>query len=161
MKIIFLDIDGVLNHEDWFEKVQKPMSKAAKEIEILGKMGNCIFWTWHIDPEKVELIHKIQKETDAKIVLSSSWRHMEDVKRILEMRNIDFIDVTPDFIETDGDRGEEIQDWLHNHPEVTHFVIIDDDSDMLETQMNNFIQTDGQMGLQKEHVKQAIEILNK
>jgi hypothetical protein len=158
MKVIFLDIDGVLNHEDWFEKSRKQMAKAANEIDVLGKMGKCIFWTWHIDPEKVNLIHKIQKETQAKIVLSSSWRHMKDIQRILEMRNIEFIDITPDFV--DDLRGNEIQAWLNQHSKVENFVILDDDSDMLDTQKDNFIQTDGLKGIQEEHVQQAIEILN-
>ena len=85
------------------------------------------------------------------------------------------IDITPNLtyghgLTTHTPRGKEIQQWLDEHPEVTNYVIFDDDSDMLEHQMNNFICTfdnvdhpdsvDIGYGLTKICAEQAIKILN-
>jgi hypothetical protein len=45
----------------------------------------------------------------------------------------------------DVERGHEIQDWLDKHKEVTNYVIIDDDNDMLDTQRSNFVRTANNM----------------
>ena len=61
-------------------------------------------------------------------------------------------------------RGEEIQVWMDKESEkneIESFVILDDDSDMLLEQTNNFIHIDGQVGLTDRDVFTAIEILNK
>ena len=59
MKIIFLDIDGVLNSDTW-EK-----SKAFK---------NGVYPSNSFDPFSVQLLNNIINETQAKVVLTSTWR---------------------------------------------------------------------------------------
>lgn len=56
-------------------------------------------------------------------------------------------------------RGEQIQSWLAHHPEVTAWCIIDDDSDMLDNQSLNFVQTDGMIGMTAEDAEKVIKIL--
>ena len=61
MKVIFLDIDGVLNYMDfWY--------KRRLEFEKTGKFGPSF------DEEKIKILSEIVSETGAKIVLSSTWR---------------------------------------------------------------------------------------
>lgn len=50
--------------------------------------------------------------------------------------------------------------WLKEKQEPYKYVILDDDSDMLDTQSNNFIRTDWRAGLTEENVNKAIKILN-
>ena len=57
MKIIFLDIDGVLNSDIYYRKVDRSVKD----------------WT-RFDPKAVELINKLIDEFSAKIVVSSTWR---------------------------------------------------------------------------------------
>lgn len=156
MKILFLDFDGVIT-------TQK--SKYKLDLEALCLLG------------------KILDATDAKIVISSSWRRhtLEDTIKDLKdtsdfrMNGIEFpfidriIGVTDriyGFALTNKEkhisllRGVEIREWLREHPEVTNYVILDDDSDMLLEQANHFIKTDTYKGLTEENVKQAINILN-
>jgi hypothetical protein len=67
-------------------------------------------------------------------------------------------------------RGDEIQAVLNIHPEITHYVILDDDTDMLKHQLGNFVQTSNNInhpdcidigyGLTKECTNKAIRILN-
>lgn len=60
MKAIFLDIDGVLNSDEYFDKISNlDIQGIEKEIDI----------------EKVKLLKEAINETGAKIVLSSSWRY--------------------------------------------------------------------------------------
>ena len=63
MKVIFLDIDGVLNHENFYE------TRFNTEIypNGFGTYPLCEFC-----PESVGNVNKILKETGAKIVISSS-----------------------------------------------------------------------------------------
>lgn len=68
------------------------------------------------------------------------------------------------------ERGYEIEEWLNKHPEVENYVILDDDDDMLDSQLNNFVRTSGNSdhpdkidigyGLTKICTDKAIKILN-
>lgn len=58
------------------------------------------------------------------------------------------------------DRGYEIQEYLDNHSNITNYVIIDDNSDMLESQMKNFLQTDLKTGLTKNDYPKIKKILH-
>ena len=151
MKVIFLDFDGV--------------------ITIPPK--------WYLKADKIKYIKQIVDTTGAKIVVSSSWRHTDVQKTIDTMigrpkrspRNkmlnwfIDNLyDVTPwcsDKKYNGTGRGGEIQTWLDNHPEVDNYVIIDDDGDMLESQLFHFVQTNFEDGITELETKWVIKILTK
>lgn len=111
MKVIFLDIDGVLNSDEYFDK--------TKNLNIEGIRRD-------IDVEKIELLKKAIDETGAKVVLSSSWRYTkkaQDLKELLAHYEI-YADVTP-FIQ--NNRGVEIKQWLSDNQNVEDFVIVDDE----------------------------------
>lgn len=151
MKIIFLDIDGVLN--SW----------------ATG---------YNISKEKLLLLNELIEKTDAKIVISSSWRcGSQDVKDFLNnnfaknrissvnepyqdlIDNI-FYENTIGLTDTFGpNRGSEIQRWLDSHEDIESYVIIDDDIDMLDEQLYNFVQTDTYFGLTDREIHLAYLIL--
>lgn len=149
MKIIFLDVDGVLNSRVDFDKP----NGNGRSMYALNK-------------DMIERIHKLEEHTNAKIVLSSTWRCYDEAKLELDKAGIKFIDITPIGNikeEWQGNyvrRGSEIKAWLDMHPEVKKYVIIDDDGDMLEEQMSNFVMTYFYTGFQDEHLEKAIRILN-
>lgn len=145
LKIIFLDFDGVITTE---------------------KSG------YSIDPEKVDLLHQIINETGAKIVISSSWRtnDLESTKEQFKDTSFvnDIIGITRRlYIPLGNDkwmvvRGVEIKEWLDNCDEdIKSYVILDDETDLLLEQKDNFVKTDTYLGLSEENVKQAIKILNR
>jgi len=157
VKIIFLDIDGVLNCESAYRN------------------GECQYqeWIWE-DGRKdhyqrfcvrsKELLNKLIDETGAKIVISSTWRHsgIEFMKKVWEMEEMigEIIGITPS-LRTKGlhiPRGMEIGYYLNNDLQFQHinwdeviqqeyidksgvenYIIIDDDSDMLYNQRNHFV----------------------
>lgn len=159
MKVIFLDVDGVLN------------SEVSREQE----RNNFDNWMEHeVSEMHVNNLKKIVDATGAQIVLSSSWRFdhpkatgrdfivdplMKVLDRKLKAVGLDIIDVTPDL--RGKIRGAEIQDWLDRHSEVERFVILDDDVDMKDEQKPFFVNTTFKNGLTDELANKAIEILNK
>jgi len=160
MKVIFLDIDGVLN--------------------VIPKSHDDFGGTFHED--FVENLRQIIDETGAKIVISSSWRFsgLEWMQKMWQFRNLpgDVIDVTTAFADKklnlnywDVVRGHEIKVWLDAHTDIENYVILDDDLDMLDEQMNNYVQCsdnkdhpdciDLGYGLTKICAEKTIEILNR
>ena len=126
MKAIFLDFDGVLNSEiDFFElrKFGHPINEGNKVLNR-GLLA---------------LLQEIIEQTDAKIVLSTTWRIQYTVDEIYEMftardfslpRDV-FYGVTPNHMRGFSDnpiyhRGAEIHEYLKEHPEIKKFVILDD-----------------------------------
>ena len=144
-KILFLDVDGVMN------------SKTTLEKSTRGVIG--------IDPYLSLLVDRIVQATQCEVILSSSWRHMgkgyEEVNSIIPLAG-----------KTDscctGIRGVEIYKWItENIPwddrkDVTKFryAILDDDSDMLLWQKDHFFQTTFDTGLTEEIAEKVIGHLN-
>lgn len=142
MKVIFLDVDGVLN-----DAYTKRLTKAGFTF---------------VDKDKILLLKHIVDKTGAKVVLSSDWRYDENDPDLDELQielskfGIFIFDFTP--IHTSNYRGSEIQEWLYNHPNVLNFVILDDRNDM-EPNMEYLVQTSFDRGLTAELAAEAIQIL--
>ena len=175
MKVLFLDIDGVLNSQNWF--AYRLYCVKNNMVNILMNFvdtddRNIKHKLTMLDDRAIANLNRIIEETGCKVVLSSSWRSSIESENIftqnlLKLKGFkyEFYDVTPRLWFSDFSirRGEEIKFWLDKESEkheIESFVILDDDSDMLPEQMNNFIHIDGQVGLTDKDVFTAIEILN-
>ena len=124
-----------------------------------------------IDRQKMPLLKRIVEETDAQIVLSSTWRKFWNPRETqLDMAGQYIHHIFRDYglwihsktpvLERAG-RNEEIQAWLNQHPHIDGYVILNDKdfgwSDALKT---HFVQTDlGGDGLEESQVQQAIDVL--
>lgn len=156
-KFIFLDIDGVLNSEQFY--IEKSQYERWKEFK--DKLDEHIAWgVCNIDPKAVKLLNKLVKETGSKIVVSSSWRGDSALQTIFALVGIieNIYGETPRL--KSRYRGEEIDKWLKERQEPYKYVILDDDNDMLDSQRSNFVHTDWKVGLTEENVSKAIRILN-
>lgn len=149
MRILFLDVDGVLNNRH---------TRATTET------GWCF-----VDDFLVARVHKIVDATGALIVLSSTWRddwNTEDESKnghdFNELRakfrefGMDFYDRTGAW-QTRG-RGWEIMAWMASVSDIESFVILDDWNDMGPIS-DHLIQTNPSLGLTEEQVQEAIKIL--
>jgi hypothetical protein len=160
-KIIFLDIDGVLNSQLYYTTGRSDASGVRNDI----------------DPVAIELLNELINKTGAKVVISSSWRvgrTVEELQSILNKEGFtgEVIDKTKDLRDReDGDailRGNEIFCWIMDNPGIVgqyyssykNYVIFDDDTDMLYRQVNNFIRVEKFCGLSPTNVQAAINILN-
>jgi len=154
MKILFLDIDGVLNSQEYFAD---ETNFAVEPSTYLG------YYAEKMDPKLVLRLNEILARTGAKVVISSSWRSMFSKEEILECLLTngfvgEIIDTTLRLLQ--DIRGTEIQIWLDNTQEsVESFVILDDDSDMGPLE-DKLVQTTWAKGLQAEHVERSVEMLN-
>jgi len=137
MKVIFLDVDGVLN---------------SSQDGFTIKLGT---------NKHLELLKQIVDKTDAKIVLSSSWRINNKTKSFIENKLNDYgMSIISSIPDLGSSRGEEIKSWLRETIDfIDSFVILDDDSDMDEYTRARLVQTNRDMGLQETDVIKAINIL--
>ena len=115
MKVIFLDIDGVMNNELLLE---------YRGWEAIGEV-------------QLDLLKEIIEATNAEIVLSSTWRldgrNRKIVEERLATRGMNLLDQTivmmPKKMSMSVIRSDEICEWLSRHPEVEHFAVLDDNTD--------------------------------
>ncbi len=68
----------------------------------------------------------------------------------LKENGVEFSHMTPALRDPHLVRGHEIQAWLMEHPEVTKYAILDDDTEMLEHQLPNFFQAMTETGITQE-----------
>lgn len=159
MSIIFLDIDGVLNSaHNWPEN--------------------------NLDDRLITNLKTIIDETNAEIVLSSSWKNFFDenvntthklgleLLRAFNEKGLTIKDITPyPASRYTSKRGLEIKTYIETH-EIDNYVVIDDDefSDFKDTiDMTRFIKTESgtsltsakDEGLTEQLAQKAISILNK
>lgn len=164
MKVLFLDIDGVLNsHQSaifWHRR--RDQSKWENELFQAWEGSLKEYLAQEFCPIATSNLEYIMEQVpDLKIVVSSTWRIGETVETLQKIFNFSevippaIIDTTP--IHRDGPRGLEIQAWLDANPGVEKFVIVDDDGDM-EHLMEHLVQTDALVGL--DNIK-ALEIIRR
>lgn len=170
MRVIFLDIDGVLNSEAHLRKLDA-------DHRALGHHDQCECYRLEhqIDDAAIQRLNRLVAETGSKIVISSSWRKLldpEELQRVLTEHGLvaEIVGETPDgyndkaLLEAMGYydrifRGHEIDAWLQKHPEVDRFVILDDESDMA-MHKNRLVQIECATGLLDEHVELAIRMMS-
>ena len=155
MKVIFLDIDGVLN-------------SAVYQEECGGREAS------NVDDTRLPLLNRIVEETGAVIVLSSSWRRLwhsnpalrapgwKAVGESFARFGVEVFDRTPDYAGNNRDR--EVRDWLTAHGgEVESFVILDDYGYGWGDLSDRLVQTSYYRGrgLTEDHVKAAIALLGR
>ncbi|HYW62913.1 MAG TPA: HAD domain-containing protein [Bradyrhizobium sp.] len=109
MKVIFLDIDGVLN---------------------CNKTPNPRGFPYIVDKKLLARFKKLLQRTGAKVVLSSTWRC--DPVGLFAARHygVPFVGTCPD--KPKKSRRGELLAWLKAHPKVTRFIVLDDEDDDLD-----------------------------
>lgn len=157
MKVIFLDVDGVLN--------SYVTIRETKEVPIIDGL-------FTVADSLIEKLATIVHTCNAKVVLSSTWRKFRykkyDDNRInfydlletkLKDYAVEIYDVTE--VSLDNKRAAEIQNWLNSHKNVESFVILDDEIyKVIPPLVKEAIAVDSYYGLTDKDVNEAIDILN-
>lgn len=154
-KVIFLDIDGVLNSSFWNDTHQMEISDGTL-----------------IDRKKVKLLSKLVQRTGAEIVLHSGWKYWfdtdltplraesEKLQTLLLEKGLHISSVTPDYATEEIKRtkkfslikAKEILAYIEEHPEVQQWVVIDD-LDLHDAEVEQHqLRTDPQVGLTAEDI---------
>ena len=171
MKVIFLDIDGVLNTTNTFRLRKEEYKKTGK-------------YRLAIDEYRVEYLKRIIDESGAKIVLTSAWRRSfkKEMTRIVSLDekaqklqnlfskyDIEIYDITS-VDSFDINREKQIKEWLERKDNIETYIIIDDElciyKDLTDRViknkfMNSNIEDETGLGLGENHIEIAINLLNK
>ena len=155
-KVIFIDIDGVLN------------SEINQDLNF--KQGRWFSHNLILDPEAMLCLKEIIDQTGAELILSSTWRYPDEDGSFASKENfinqlssydLSLSGETPQLPEYD--RAAEISEYLDEHMDIGHFVVIDDDIDLLKNEeiKPHILHTNHQFGLVKSEIAEAVSILNK
>lgn len=153
-KIIFLDIDGVLNSTQYWESIQDK-KKTMSEIEF------------DLDPKCLRNLKKIVDETNSKIVVTSTWKRIDKInsfKRYIPKYGLHVYDQTPCHPDGAGHRGDEIRQYLKEHEsEIEKFILLDDEEFPDFNELTNYLVKTNfyKGGLCGSHVKEAVERLGR
>lgn len=160
--VIFLDIDGVLNSNFWNDSHQKEISDGTL-----------------IDTENIQLLAKLVRKTNSKIILHSGWKfwfdsnlqptrkESENLVMLLQQEGLVIDGITPDFSTEEIRKNRkfslikasEILAWLTDHKEVDKWIVIDDlDLHNPEIEAHQ-IKADSSIGLTIENVQKAEKLL--
>jgi hypothetical protein len=152
MKVIFLDNDGVIClSSNWGSRHKKQKKWGGRKLSMSLSSIPVEYRFDNFDVKAVKILNEILEKTGAEIVVSSDWRlhaNLEElgeyytsqgiikkpigVTKVFHYRNwLEEKRIPEDFDwnRTDGSEQErhfEIKDWLKSHPEVTHWVAVDD-----------------------------------
>ena len=149
--LIFLDFDGVLNSQKFFEK-----NPSAYDDYLANKLV--------LDPDAVSYLNEAIRRSGARVVISSAWRKRYGIgelksrlRRAGLIREAMIIGRTPSI----GDgipRGHEICSWMVEHGQGAPYVVLDDRDDM-EPCLDSHVMTDPRLGLGNEHIPIILNIL--
>lgn len=148
MKVVFLDIDGVLNSADLRSQLAESSS---------------------LDPRAVMRLNCILVETGARLVLSSSWRYLI-LSGAMTLPGFEYLlrthGVAKDCLaghtcadEDTAERGGQIRRWLAEHRSVTAWAALDDMPLELGGDGWRHVQTDARVGLTDADATNVIRIL--
>ena len=146
-RIIFLDVDGVLNNGSW-------------AMEMYDK-GIRVYRDGILYEPAIKRLKRLVDTTGAMIVVSSSWRQIPtaygQLRDWLFKYGMTIADITP-YIGTC--RGDDITAWFNRNPGEWSYVILDDEDDMGE-HMSHLVQTEFDVGLIDTDVERAMIMLSR
>jgi len=146
MKVIFLDNDGVIClSSNWGSRLKKQKKMGYKPSFDNNNQLPVEYRFDNFDVKAVKILNQILEKTNAEIIVSSDWRYHATLEELGEYytskgiikKPIAVTDMFKDIFpkewgylrfraDTELERSMEIGHWLENHPEVTHWVAIDD-----------------------------------
>jgi hypothetical protein len=146
MKVIFLDNDGVIClSSNWGSRHKKQKKWGKMKLSMSMSSVPVEYRFDNFDKKAIKILNEILEETDAEIVVSSDWRLYATLEELGEYytsqgiikkpigvtKKLSEFDTPNNFVwsrewDLEQVRSLEIKQWLIDHPEVTHWVAVDD-----------------------------------
>jgi len=185
MKVIFLDHDGVIClSTEWGGRYKKQEKWGGRKLSMTPREMPLEYRFDNFNQKAVKVLNEILEKTGAEIVVSSDWKrwaNVEEMGEYYESKGIikKPIALTPDLGQCTWYNGMtwiwspqwdlemtrviEIKQYLHDHPEITHWVSIDDlnmgknGEDWKNWGLDNFVLTPSSTeGIKQSGVKEKI-----
>lgn len=162
MKILFLDIDGVLNCDE-------SQRAADEQFAYMTEVPDELYGPSQLDRSRVELLNQVVDATGCKLVVSSTWRQryiIGELNALLRSQGLtgNLYQYTPrPFQLTPGGpwskRGNEIESWLFTTTkDITSWAVVDDGEVKL-SDPTRLVRTEMAFGLEQAHVETLIKLL--
>jgi hypothetical protein len=164
--LLFLDVDGVMNHELFYKKRSKKLSReihSGGSGETLREYAKRCY-----DPEMIQTLNDLYDIVPFNVVMTSTHRagySISDFNEVFAILGAKFecIGKTPILR---VERGCEINWWIRKyldrttifHLDFKDYVILDDDADMLMSQANNFVQIDAYCGITPNSFEKILRV---
>lgn len=154
MKVIFLDIDGVLNHDNYYGTDEFMLHDRFKPNSQICR-------------DTVQLLNHFIEDTKCKVVITSTWRlgrTITELQKLLDNKGFTGIVVGKTenlsrMHHTIMCRGKEIQKYLNDNPDITQCVIFEDDMDDMIEVLSHTIFVNPTTGLTQESLVKALDVL--
>jgi uncharacterized protein (DUF2164 family) len=163
MKVIFLDNDGVIClANNWGGRMKKQKKWGGRKMSMTNREIPIQYRFDDFDDKAIKVLNSILEETGAEIVVSSDWRFHATLEELGEYYLSQGIvkapiattprteDIAPEKwnilrfrADLELERSIEIQHYLETHPEITHWVSIDDLDMSVDFLSNHFTHKDG------------------
>ena len=162
LKIVFLDFDGVLLPDS------QAFDQSQQGLTVHNYLETVIF-----DPKCVSQVNHIIAQTQAQIVLSTSWARGHTFSQLCACLTRNHIDCSHIYEYEDpslgdwrtprtmsSDRAREILLWLEDHPFVKQWCALDDQLNIARLGKRAIV-IDPQMGIGSSNAAHAINLLFK
>lgn len=157
MKVIFLDVDGVLNSIGNTIRVVDKLRRRKMPIRSLSM--------YYVPFKRACLknLARIVRRTGAKVVITSTWKTGKESLAVLRARLAEYGVPVYDCTKMIGDRGAEIKEWLSEKRDVSgvRYVVLDDEINDIVGYIGKagVIEVDGECGLSFWDSLKAIDYL--
>jgi len=163
MKVIFLDNDGVIClSNNWGSRYKKQDKWGGRKLSMSSNEIPTQYRFDNFDKGAIKILNEILEETGAEIIVSSDWRFHANLEELGEYylsqgiikKPIGATDMFKDIFpkewsglrfraELELERSMEIQHWVDNHSEITHWVAVDDLDMSIDFLGDKFAAKDG------------------
>jgi hypothetical protein len=161
-KVIFLDHDGVICLDHNFgSRLKKQKKWGGRKLSMTNREIPLQYRFDDFDKDAIKTLNQILEQTNADIVVSSDWRLYATLEELgeyyqqqgISKKPIGFTKVLSEIhpkewsrlrfrADLELERSIEIQHWLSEHPEVTHWVAVDDLNMSINHLSDRFAATD-------------------
>jgi HAD domain in Swiss Army Knife RNA repair proteins len=154
VKVLFLDMDGVINSDRFMRRTHVRRS-------LVPKFSEAAFLAM-IDPDAVALVNEIVDRTGCAVVSSSAWRTIWNPERLTKMLRAQggTFTVSSKTPVTPESRGRQIASWLERHTGVESAAILDYNDDMGSLRPL-LVRTTHERGIEPVHVERAVALLSR
>ena len=185
MKVIFLDHDGVIClSTEWGNRFKKQAKWGGRKLSMTTREMPLEYRFDNFNQKAVKVLNQIIEETGAELVTSSDWKRWATLEEMGDYYESKGIIKRPIALTTDLGRCTwyndkvwiwspqwdlemtrviEIKQFLHDHPEVTHWVAVDDldmgknGESWKDWGLDNFVLTPSSMeGIKQSGIKEKI-----